>query len=62
MSVKVGEQEAVLRMLYNNLDPEVAEHPEELVVYGGIGGKLVIGKRLKQLKTLYVILKQMKRC
>ena len=24
-------------MLYNNLDPEVAEHPEELVVYGGIG-------------------------
>lgn len=30
-------QEAVLRMLYNNLDPEVAEHPEELVVYGGIG-------------------------
>ena len=31
------EQEAVLRMLYNNLDPEVAEHPEELVVYGGIG-------------------------
>lgn len=31
------EQEAVLRMLYNNLDPEVAEKPEELVVYGGIG-------------------------
>lgn len=34
---KGWEQEAVLRMLYNNLDPEVAEHPEELVVYGGIG-------------------------
>src|SRR5690625_5937867 len=31
------EQEAALRMLYNNLDPEVAEKPEELVVYGGIG-------------------------
>jgi len=30
-------QEAVLRMLMNNLDPEVAEHPEKLVVYGGIG-------------------------
>ncbi|HDR7565923.1 MULTISPECIES: urocanate hydratase [Bacillus] len=30
-------QEAVLRMLMNNLDPEVAEKPEELVVYGGIG-------------------------
>ena len=29
--------EAPLRMLMNNLDPEVAEKPEELVVYGGIG-------------------------
>lgn len=34
---KGWEQEAVLRMLYNNLDPEVAEHPDKLVVYGGIG-------------------------
>lgn len=30
-------QEAALRMLMNNLDPEVAEKPEELIVYGGIG-------------------------
>src|SRR5213595_2583330 len=30
-------QEAALRMLQNNLDPEVAEKPEELVVYGGSG-------------------------
>jgi urocanate hydratase len=30
-------QEAALRMLMNNLDPEVAEHPEKLVVYGGTG-------------------------
>jgi urocanate hydratase len=30
-------QEAALRMLQNNLDPEVAEHPEALVVYGGTG-------------------------
>ncbi len=30
-------QEAAMRMLMNNLDPEVAEHPEELVVYGGTG-------------------------
>lgn len=30
-------QEAVYRMLQNNLDPAVAEHPENLVVYGGIG-------------------------
>ncbi|HEY0260014.1 MAG TPA: urocanate hydratase, partial [Lacisediminihabitans sp.] len=30
-------QEAALRMLQNNLDPEVAEHPDRLVVYGGSG-------------------------
>jgi len=30
-------QEAALRMLQNNLDPEVAEHPDKLVVYGGTG-------------------------
>jgi len=30
-------QEAALRMLMNNLDPDVAERPEDLVVYGGIG-------------------------
>ncbi|HEV8056621.1 MAG TPA: urocanate hydratase, partial [Nocardioidaceae bacterium] len=29
--------EAPMRMLMNNLDPEVAEHPEQLVVYGGSG-------------------------
>ncbi|MEG8279454.1 urocanate hydratase [Streptomyces sp. AHA2] len=31
------QQEAALRMLQNNLDPEVAEHPDKLVVYGGTG-------------------------
>ncbi|GAA1075545.1 urocanate hydratase [Tsukamurella spumae] len=31
------QQEGVLRMLMNNLDPEVAEHPDGLVVYGGTG-------------------------
>ena len=31
------QQEAALRMLHNNLHPDVAERPEELVVYGGIG-------------------------
>ena len=30
-------QEAALRMLYNNLDPEVAENPDQLIVYGGTG-------------------------
>ncbi|MED5053197.1 urocanate hydratase [Anoxybacteroides rupiense] len=37
LECKGWEQEAVLRMLYNNLDPEVAEKPEDLIVYGGIG-------------------------
>ena len=37
ISCKSWQQEAALRMLMNNLDPEVAERPEELVVYGGRG-------------------------
>src|ERR1700712_2614847 len=37
LSCKGWQQEAALRMLMNNLDPEVAEHPEDLVVYGGTG-------------------------
>ncbi|MFA9429319.1 urocanate hydratase [Egicoccus sp. AB-alg2] len=36
-SARAWPQEAALRMLHNNLDPEVAEHPDELVVYGGTG-------------------------
>lgn len=37
ISCKSWQQEAALRMLHNNLDPEVAENPEELIVYGGSG-------------------------
>ena len=37
LSCKGWAQEAALRMLMNNLDPDVAEHPEELIVYGGTG-------------------------
>ena len=37
MSAKTWAAEAALRMMMNNLDPEVAERPEDLVVYGGIG-------------------------
>ncbi len=37
LSAKSWQTEAPLRMLMNNLDPMVAERPEELVVYGGIG-------------------------
>ncbi|GAA0859520.1 urocanate hydratase [Aliiglaciecola litoralis] len=56
--------EAPLRMLMNNLDPEVAEHPNSLVVYGGIGraardwpsyDKIVeVLKRLKDDETLLI--------
>ena len=37
ISCRGWQQEAALRMLMNNLDPEVAEHPDELVVSGGTG-------------------------
>ncbi|CCB74799.1 MULTISPECIES: urocanate hydratase [Streptomycetaceae] len=37
LSTRGWQQEAALRMLHNNLDPEVAEHPDKLVVYGGTG-------------------------
>jgi urocanate hydratase len=37
LSCRGWQQEAALRMLMNNLDPEVAERPDELIVYGGAG-------------------------
>jgi len=37
LSCKGWVQEAALRMLLNNLDPDVAERPEDLIVYGGLG-------------------------
>jgi urocanate hydratase len=37
LSCKGWTQEAALRMLMNNLDPDVAEHPDQLIVYGGTG-------------------------
>jgi len=37
LSCRAWPQEAALRMLMNNLDPEVAEQPDELIVYGGTG-------------------------
>jgi urocanate hydratase len=37
LTARSWQTEAPLRMLQNNLDPEVAEHPEQLVVYGGTG-------------------------
>ena len=49
-------QEAAFRMIQNNLDPSVAEHPEDLIVYGGIGKAArnweCFDKILETLKTL----------
>ncbi len=47
-------QEAALRMLLNNLDPEVAERPEELIVYGGRG------KAARNIESLDLIIKGLK--
>jgi len=43
ISCKGWQQEAALRMLMNNLDPEVAERPEDLVVLAGRGRRRGIG-------------------
>ncbi len=48
-------QEAVLRCLLNNLDPEVAEDPENLIVYGGRG------KAARNLESLQVIVRTLER-
>src|ERR1700732_2305850 len=37
ITCKGWHQEAALRMIHNNLDPEVAENPDQLIVYGGTG-------------------------
>src|SRR5207248_10391130 len=37
LSCKGWHQEAAMRMLMNNLDPDVAENPDQLIVYGGTG-------------------------
>src|SRR5688572_5885038 len=47
-------QEAALRMLLNNLDPEVAERPDDLIVYGGRG------KAARNFESLDLIIKALK--
>src|SRR3954469_13713986 len=54
LSCKGWIQEAALRMLLNNLDPQVAERPEELIVYGGRG------KAARNKESLALILKALK--
>src|SRR3954465_1701210 len=65
LSCKGWVQEAALRMLHNNLDPEVAERPEDLVVYGGTGKAArswdafdVIARELKSLENDETLLVQ----
>ena len=54
LNTKGWGQEAALRMLMNNLDPEVAEKPEELIVYGGTG------KAARNWKAFWNIVKALK--
>ena len=55
MSCKGWPQEAALRMLMNNLDPEVAERPADLVVYGGTG------KAARSWDDYHVIVRELRR-
>ncbi len=54
ISCKGWVQEAALRMLLNNLDPDVAERPEDLVVYGGRG------KAARNVESFHLIVKALK--
>ncbi len=55
LSCKGWQQEAALRMLMNNLDPEVAERPQDLVVYGGTG------KAARSWDDYHVIVRELRR-
>ena len=55
LSCKGWQQEAALRMLMNNLDPDVAERPEDLVVYGGTG------KAARSWEDFHVIVRELQR-
>src|ERR1700704_5299460 len=54
ISCKGWIQEAALRMLHNNLDPAVAERPEDLVVYGGTG------KAARNVEAFHLIVKALR--
>ncbi|MBA3540513.1 MAG: urocanate hydratase [Deltaproteobacteria bacterium] len=54
LTCKGWQQEAALRMLMNNLDPEVAERPEDLVVYGGTG------KAARSWEDFHVIVRELR--
>src|SRR6187455_203843 len=54
LSCKGWVQEAALRMLHNNLDPDVAERPEDLIVYGGTG------KAARNVESFHLIVKALR--
>lgn len=54
ISCKGWIQEAALRMLHNNLDPDVAERPEDLIVYGGTG------KAARNVQSFHLIVKALR--
>ncbi|MBL7926065.1 MAG: urocanate hydratase [Bacteroidia bacterium] len=54
ISCKGWVQEAALRMLHNNLDPDVAERPEDLIVYGGTG------KAARNVESFHLIVKALR--
>src|ERR1043165_2160824 len=54
ISCKGWIQEAALRMLHTNLDPQVAERPEDLVVYGGTG------KAARNVESFHLIVKALR--
>src|SRR5882757_474517 len=55
LSCKGWQQEAALRMLMNNLDPDVAERPDDLVVYGGTG------KAARSWEDYHIIVRELRR-
>src|SRR3954470_513280 len=55
ITCKGWQQEAAMRMLMNNLDPEVAERPQDLVVYGGTG------KAARDWNAYHAIVRELKR-
>ena len=56
LNARSWQTEAPLRMLLNNLDPEVAEHPEQLIVYGGSGKAARNPEALKALVRSLLVL------
>ena len=55
ITCKSWQQEAAMRMLMNNLDPDVAENPDELVVYGGSG------KAARNWESFYAIIESLQK-